>query len=450
MKLLKELELQFDDPLWAYDPELALVDTILNLHPALYEIVAADILALGKNNQLGRQDGPAVEQVVRAALFKELKGMNYQQLEYAQIDSRICPLFLKLGVREPFSYEVLHKYISAIRPESLQKLLVAINQLALRENLEDASGVREDSTVVETNIHYPTNNSLVWDCIRVSQRILGQLRKIEESLEGGVRLADAKKNFYKINVSKNVEERDQLFAQQLETLKRCIQQTANALKKLHGKDKPTQRKTRKLCQRLEELLPKMTKVYSMSYRRELVGEKVPQEEKLYSIFEEHTDIIVKGAREVQFGHKVDLAVGRNGMVLVCQMAQGNPSDHSFYPEMLEQLKRNYGVTPQEIATDGGYASLDNRELAERRGVLNIVFNKVVGSLKNLVSSASVEKRLKKWRSGIEAVISNWKRGFQMFRCEWKGRARFEAKVLWSLLSYNFRVMTRVALRQITA
>ena len=194
----------------------------------------------------------------------------------------------------------------------------------------------------------------------------------------------------------------------------------------------------------------MTKVYSMASRRELFGEQVPKEEKLFSIFEDHTDNIVKGAREVQFGHKVDLAVGRNGMILVCQVAEGNPSDHSFYPEMLRQLKKNYRVTPQELATDGGYASLDNQQLAQKRGVVNIVFNKIVGSLKNVVSSASVEMRLKKWRSGIEAVISNWKRGFQMFRCEWKGRVRFEAKVLWSMLAYNFRVMTRVALRQITA
>jgi IS5 family transposase len=118
--------------------------------------------------------------------------------------------------------------------------------------------------------------------------------------------------------------------------------------------------------------------------------------------------------------------------------------------MLEQLKKNYRVTPQDLVTDGGYASLDNQKLAQKKGVINIVFNKVMGSLRNLVSSARLEKRLKKWRSGIEAVISNWKRGFQMFRCEWKGRARFEAKVLWSILAYNFRVMTRVALGQIVA
>jgi IS5 family transposase len=457
MKLLKELELQFDDPLWAYDPELAMVDAMLNLHPELHEIISADILALGKNNEMGRQDGPAVEQVVRAALYKELKGLNYQELEYAQIDSRICPLFIKLGVRDPFSYEVLHKYITAVRPESLQKLMVEINKVALAENFEaegpplrDASGVREDSTVVETNIHYPTNNALIWDCIRVSQRILGKLRKIDQSLEEGVSVSRAKKNFYQINVSKKAEEREQLFAQQLKTLKRCIEQTAKALKKLHGNGKKANRQTRKLCQRLEELLPKMTKVYSMASRKELFGQPVPKEEKLFSIFEDHTDIIIKGSREVQFGHKVDLAVGRKGMILVCQVAEGNPSDHSFYPKMLDQLEKNCQVTPRDLATDGGYASLDNQQLAQKRGVVNIVFNKIVGSLKNVVSSASVEMRLKKWRSGIEAVISNWKRGFQMFRCEWKGRVRFEAKVLWSMLAYNFRVMTRVALRQITA
>jgi hypothetical protein len=69
MKLLKELELQFDDPLWAYDPELATVDAMLNLHPEFYDLVSADILVLGKNNEMGRQDGPAVEQVESVPLL---------------------------------------------------------------------------------------------------------------------------------------------------------------------------------------------------------------------------------------------------------------------------------------------------------------------------------------------------------------------------------------------
>jgi IS5 family transposase len=98
-----------------------------------------------------------------------------------------------------------------------------------------------------------------------------------------------------------------------------------------------------------------------------------------------------------------------------------------------------------VVTDGGYASLKNQETAKGKGVVNIVFNKIVGSLKNIVTSGNMETRLKKWRSGIEAVISNVKRGFGMYRCEWKGRKHFDAKVLWSVIAYNIRVITSLLL-----
>jgi IS5 family transposase len=448
MKMLKELELQFENPQWAYDAEPALIDAILERNPGLYETMSGDILKVGKNNELGRGDGPGVEQIVRAALYKEMKGLNYQQLEYAQHDSKICPLFMKLGGREPFAYETLHKYIGAIQPDSLKQLLVRINQIALKEGLEDGGGVREDSTVVESNIHYPTNNSLVWDCIRVSQRILKELQQIDTSLPGGGSLKEAKRNYYEINVSRSEEKRGELFEKQLPILKRQMRRSVEVLKRLAGKKEPAQGKGLKLRQRLEALLPQMEKVYSMAERKELRGEKVPNGDKLFSIFEEHTDIIVKGAREVQFGHKVDLAIGRKGMILVCNLVEGNPADKSLYPAVLKQLKENYQVVPRDLVTDGGYACMSNLELAKQQGVVNIVFNKVVGSLRNVASSVRMEKRLKKWRSGIEAVISNLKRGFDLFRCEWKGRSRFEAKVLWSVLAYNFKVMTRTFLERI--
>ncbi len=117
--------------------------------------------------------------------------------------------------------------------------------------------------------------------------------------------------------------------------------------------------------------------------------------------------------------------------------------------MLERIKRGYEVTPRDVVTDGGYASLKNQEKAKERGVVNIVFNKLVGTLKNIVTSGNMESRLKKWRSGIEAVISNVKRGFNLFRCEWKGREHFDAKVLWSVIAYNIRVMTGLLIAKLT-
>lgn len=87
-------------------------------------------------------------------------------------------------------------------------------------------------------------------------------------------------------------------------------------------------------------------------------------------------------------------------------------------------------------------------MLKKEGIVNIVFNKVVGSLQNKVSSRNLETRLKKWRSGIEANISNIKRGFKLFRCSWKGWEHFQAKVLWSVIGYNIRVMTATLVNQL--
>jgi len=216
MKILNDLRLKLENPNWALDPALALIDTILNENPRLYEIIAPDIMELNKSSEVGRQDSPTVEQVVRAAIYKELKKLDYRELEYAQEDSRICGAFIKLEARSPFSFEVFHKYISRIRGESLRALMVEINRIMMREEgIEDGKSLRTDSMVVETDIHYPTNNSLIWDCIKTNHRLLkkleetGKIRKVRNYQKQG------KKNEFKINNTKKREKRAELFEKQL-------------------------------------------------------------------------------------------------------------------------------------------------------------------------------------------------------------------------------------------
>ena len=439
MKILNELRLKLGNPNWALDPELALIDTILNENPRLYEIVVADIKDLNKSSNLGRQDSPTVEQVVRAGLYKEIKKLDYRELEYAQEDSRICGVFIKLEERSPFSFEMFQKYVSKIRAESLRALMVEINRIMMREEgIEDGRRLRTDSTAVETDIHYPTNNSLIWDCIKTSHRLLkkleetGKIKKVRNYRKQG------KKNEFKINNTKKKEKRAELFEKQLKLFRTSINQVKRVVGEIMvGADLGVL----SIMAELKGLLPKMEKVYEISYRHELLGESVPNREKIFSIYEDHTDILVKGSREVAFGHKVNLATGRSNLILDCEIVDGNPRDSTLYEGVLERVRSDYGLRPRDMVTDGGYASLSNQEKAKEYGIVNIVFNKIVGSLKNVVTSVQMETRLKKWRSGIEAVISNLKRGFHLFRCEWKGRGHFDAKVLWSVIAYNIRVMT---------
>ena len=440
MKLLNELALTLENPQWAVNTEFALLDTILSMHPEIYELVRKDFSGKASKS-LGRKDAPTIEQILRGALYKEMNTLTYRELEYAQHDSRICSLFIKLNGRSPISFSVWQKYISMIKAETLEKVMIAINKIAQAEGLDDFSKMRQDSTAIETNIHYPTNNSLMWDCIKTFDRLLVKL--CEET--GGVITArrykkQAKNHFFKINNTKQGEKRKETFAKQLKLLRTSINQAEAALVALTSL-RSVDDSVRAIAGEIKTLLPKAAMVYSMTHRHEILGEAVPNEEKLFSIFEDHTDIIVKGRRDATFGHKVNLATGKSNLIIDCEILDGNPRDTQAYGGVIARIIENYGVVPRDMTTDGGYASLENQRIAKGHGIVNIVFNKIVGSLKNLTSSVSMETRLKKWRSGIEAVISNLKRGFDIFRCEWKTRAHFDAKVYWSVLAYNIRVMT---------
>jgi IS5 family transposase len=437
MQLFNELLLKFEQADWSRNPEFGLIDTIFETHPELYLIVKDDITKGLKDSNFGRKDVPTVEQIVRAAIFKEMKGYDYRELEYAQSDSRICTNFIKLDDRHPFSFQMFQKYISKIQPGSLSKLLVEINRIAIAAGYEDMQSLRQDSTVVESNIHFPTNNSLVLDCIQESTRLLYQLKQEINSLAFLDYTKTAKKTYFKINVAKSKDKQAVLFQKQLIIFTKVINQTSNIIKKKFVGSL----KVASIQLRLEELLPLMKQVYDFTYRKQIKGETVANDKKIFSIYELHTDIIVKGSREIQFGHKVNLATGKSNLILDCEVVKGNPSDSTLYKPTIERVINNYGIVPRDTVTDGGYASLDNMNFSKEKGILNIVFNKIVGSLKNMASSLNMETRLKKWRSGIEANISNFKRGFNISRCDWKGWEHFQTKVLWSALAYNFRVLT---------
>lgn len=443
MKLFNDLLLKFEKPDWSGNPEFCVIDTILESRPDLILMLKNDIVGSEKASSFGRKDTPSVEQIVRGAIYKEMKGMDYRELEYAQIDSRICELFVKLDGRTPFSFQLFQKYISRITPESLHRLLVEINKIAICEGIENVQSVSQDSTVVKTNIHYPTNNSLVWDCVKTSTRLLYQLKEEIITLDFIDYSKSAKKTFFEINVTRGEAKRLPLFHKQLILFTKVINQTSNAIKK-----KSTNIIANVIQEDLAKLLELMYQVYDITYRKEIKGEKVPSGDKLFSIYELHTDIIVKGQREVQFGHKINLAAGKSNLVLDCQILRGNPSDKSLFQPTLDRVVDNYGIVPRDSTTDGGYASLDNLKSAQKAGIANIVFNKVVGSMQNIASSLNMITRLKKWRSAMEAIISNIKRGFNIFICNWKGWEHFQSKVLWSVLAYNFRVITGHVLEKI--
>ena len=183
--------------------------------------------------------------------------------------------------------------------------------------------------------------------------------------------------------------------------------------------------------------------------RELVvidEERVPAEEKVVSIFEEHTDIIRKDRRETLYGHKVCMTGGSSSMILDCVILDGNPSDSTLAETMIDRQVELYERAPRQVAYDGAFSSKANLEAIKGKGVEDVAFTKAHFAVTDMVKSSWVYQRLRRFRCGIEGVISFLKRVFGLDRCTWRSLPSFKSYVWSSIITCNLLMMARHLLR----
>ena len=188
--------------------------------------------------------------------------------------------------------------------------------------------------------------------------------------------------------------------------------------------------------------PLIERIVGQTERRVFQGETVAATEKIVSLFEPHTDIIVKGGREVEYGHKLSLTTGRSGLILDLVIEAGNPADSERFLPMLERHIAFYGEAPRQTAADGGFASRHNLGEAKALGVRDVAFHKKAGlRVMDMVKSNWVYRKLRNFRAGIE--FSCLKRAYGLARCIWRGLDHFRAYVWSSALAYNLALFARL-------
>jgi IS5 family transposase len=176
-------------------------------------------------------------------------------------------------------------------------------------------------------------------------------------------------------------------------------------------------------------------------------ERVPAEEKVVSIFEEHTDIIRKDRRETLYGHKVCLTGGSSSMILDCLILDGNPADSTLAETMIDRQVEIYERAPRQVAYDGAFSSKANLDAIKGKGVEDVAFAKAHGfTVTDMVKSSWVYQRLRRFRCGIEGVISFLKRVFGLDRCSWRSLPSFKSYVWASIITCNLLVMARHLLK----
>ncbi len=428
--------------------ELEQMSLVLDANPEILDFVFAD-LSKGRRTDTGRK-GMTADQVLRCAVLKQIREMTYNDLEYFLADSRSLRSFARLEQSQSPSTSTLQSNIKSLQEETWMAIHQFVISYANEEKLEKGRKIRLDSTVVETDIHAPSDSTLLWDGVRVITRWLFDGKKL--SPKPGYYFSDhrrvVKKRLFTIQNAKSRKVREAAYKDMLKYAYKVCAYGEPAAVELHyfegGSDVLDVFRARNLAEEIARAIRLLRKVIDQTEKRVLRNEKVPASEKVVSLFETHTDIIVKGNRKTEYGHKIFLTGGASNLIIDCLIERGNPADSVCFQKLLDRQQDYYGRPPRQTTADGGFASKDNLSYAKQNCVKDVVFSKKRGlSIADMAKSNWVYRKLKNFRAGIEANISTLKRAYGLSRCNWGGWDGFKQYVWSAIVSYNLLIIARL-------
>ena len=422
--------------------ELSAISRILDRNPIIYDLVMQDLSSKQIKSRAGAK-GMSAEQVIRAAIVKQMFEFSYKDLAFHLMDSVSLKRFCYIGIADKgFKKSVLCKNIKAISPQSWEAVNRCIVGFAKDEGIEKGRQVRIDSTVVESNIHAPFDSTLLWDSVRVLVRTLTKAKDL--FARSGIVFQNhtrrAKRRMLAIQYAKSKKKRKQHYLDLLKVSRDTVLYAQNCINILQYHHDVV---AMALCEDLKGTVDLALRVIDQTEKRVLHGLSVPAAEKVVSIFEPHTDVIVKDRRDTFYGHKVCLSGGQSNLISDCLIEDGNPADSQLVEKILNRQKEIYGKPPLKVAFDGGFASKHNLKTAKDMKIKDVCFAKKRGlQVEDMCRSQWVYNRLRRFRAGIESGISWIKRCFGFARCTWKGLRSFKSYVWASIVSVNLLVIAR--------
>jgi len=420
---------------------------------ALFQDVKGDLAQRYPHTLTRGRHSTPVEVILRMLVVKHLYNWSYEKTELFVADSITLRQFCRVYLKPVPDDTTLIKWANLIQPETLHRLLEHVVVMAHRLKVTRGRKLRTDGTVVESNIHYPTDSSLLVDGVRVLGRTLSRARKVVESAATEVgrvakkvfrnRLRSARNTARQISNAtrrrtQETQERSRGAYQKLvEITRKSVEQAHEAVEMLQ---EVATEEAQVLSHQLERFLPLVEQVIEQTVRRVFDGEKVPAQEKIVSIFEPHTNIIRRGkkGRPTEFGHKVWLDKVDGGIVSDYRVLAGNPKDEGQWTPSLQHHQELFGRPPDQASGDRGLYSPANEELAQTMGVRRIILPKpgYRSATRKQHERQRWFRRGRRYHQGVEGRISVLKRRHGLDRCLYHGEDGFEGWVGWGLIAHN--------------
>jgi IS5 family transposase len=397
-------------------------------------------------------EGVASDSILRMVVVKHIEGLSFRENIIRIDDSQMLRFFCRIFDDAIIDYSTFAKLANYIQPRTWEAVNGILARYCKQEKKIEGKDLRLDTTAVETDIHFPVDSSLLLDSNRVLTRLLIEVRGVDFQYTGGFRsrLDDAKRYAVAILRESHAGRQRQLYRKLLATTQRVVEHAQRTIIRIGETLKDESRATKlgisALQEKLAHYIPLALRCLDQARRRVMEGEAVPNSEKLFSIFEPHTELLIRGkaGKPVEFGHMVELHQVEGGLITGYAAHAQRPAEPGLLNGAVEKHNALFGRLPEVVAADKGFYAGQEVANLKKRGIKTVAIGK---KGKRTEQEEQEEhgvlfKAAQRFRAGIEGAISTLKRSYRLRRCLSKGWERFEnwvgaaifARNLWWLAS----------------
>ncbi len=433
------------------------ISKILDENPEIVDLVHRDLNELLENlsrSGPGRNCEVTSDSVLRMVICQIVEGESLRGIAIRIDDSNYLRRFVRIYNGHMIDFTTLCTLKNAIRPRTWEKINEALKRTAVESGLIEGEKLRLDTSAVETNIRWPTDSGLLWDTYRVLCRLINTAREIDPDSASDRRLqpklvkrlhtAVARRSGKKGVVSEAAKGLYVNLFRLVDDLLEWVPSVCKRLRERFGLIDCGE-VVDALIGQIDHFRALGRKVVDQARRRIMDGEKVPNEEKIFSIFEPHTELLKRGkaSKPIEFGHMVAIQQVQSKFITDYEVFEKKPVDYTLVEPALESHKKTFGQPPKELSADKGfYESMARIKELEQEIEVVAIAKKGSRTEEETAREKTEAFRLgQKFRAGIEGSISFLKRILGLWRCMNKGWQHFVSTVGATVFVHNLLVLS---------
>ena len=415
---------------------------------ALLLIIQRELAKRCKKSKTRGRKGTPAEIVLRMLLLKHVRDWSYEVLSREVRANLVYREFTRVGGGKVPDDKTMGNLARQLGPDAVEQLHRRVVEIAREQKIVTGRKMRVDTTVVETDIHYPTDSTLLGDGVRVLTRVMKKVTAVAGKV--GTQLRDRSRSA-KLKVlaiaraSRNKtaqgwQKMKGAYLKLLDITGRVVGQAQKFSREIAGRVKRGNRSVlRRAKKQLDEMIPRVRQVVHQT-RERLLHDNTQAEGKLLSVFETHTEVIRKGKanKPNEFGKLVLIQEAENQIVSHYQVCEQRPADSTLLEGCLQKHIEQFGRAPEGVAADPGFFSAANESKAQQMGVrrVSIPSHDTKSPVRKQRQKQRWFKKLQKWRTGCEGRISVLKRRHGLRRSRYKGPAGIQRWVGLGVIADN--------------